>query len=162
MNACPCGSGRDFEQCCGPLLAGERQPETAEALMRARYTAYAKADIAFLTESLHPDHRFDHDEAATRRWAERSEWLGLEIVETSGGQAADDEGEVEFIATFKEKGAVRRHHERSRFRRQAGRWYFVDGEPVAPRTRVNAAPKVGRNDPCPCGSGRKYKKCCGG
>ena len=161
MGSCPCGSGLEFEQCCRPVLAGDRKAPTAEALMRARYTAFVRADVAFLTQSLHPAHRHDHDEAATRRWAERSQWLGLEIVDTIGGQSSDDEGEVEFIATFKERGAVRRHHERSRFLREAGAWYFVDGELVAPKTQVHASPKVGRNDPCPCGSGKKYKKCCG-
>jgi SEC-C motif-containing protein len=68
---------------------------------------------------------------------------------------------VEFIATFKEKGVVRHHHERSNFSRVDGEWFFVDGEPVLPETRVNQSPKIGRNDPCPCGSGKKYKKCCG-
>ena len=114
MNPCPCGSDRDFAECCRPVLTGEAPAPTAEALMRARYSAYTEADVGFLTRSLHPAHRHDHDEAATRRWAERSEWLGLEIVETSAGQPSDDQGEVEFIATFREKDGVRRHHERSR------------------------------------------------
>jgi SEC-C motif-containing protein len=161
MSLCPCGSKVPYDQCCGPILAGEAQAPTARALMSARYTAFTTGDIDFLGRSLHPDHRHDHDALATRRWAESADWIGLEIVATEGGGEEDENGEVEFIATFKEKGMVRRHHERSRFTRQDGQWFFVDGDVVVPKTQVNTGPKVGRNDPCPCGSGRKYKKCCG-
>ena len=83
------------------------------------------------------------------------------MVSTEAGCEEDQQGVVEFIATFKEKGVTRRHHEKSRFEKQDGRWYFVDGELVLAKTQVNEGPKVGRNDPCPCGSGKKYKKCCG-
>ncbi|MEW8683176.1 MAG: YchJ family metal-binding protein, partial [Candidatus Thiodiazotropha endolucinida] len=72
-----------------------------------------------------------------------------------------EEASVEFIATYKEGGMVRPHHEISRFLKQDGVWYFVDGQLVAPKTEKRHQPKVGRNDPCPCGSGKKYKKCCG-
>lgn len=161
MSLCPCGSGLALESCCLPILEGERQALTAEQLMRARYCAFVQSRIGFLSDSLHPDHRADHDVEATRRWAENAQWLGLQIVDTEAGGETDDEGMVEFVATFKEKGAVRQHHEQSRFSRFQGAWYFVDGEMVLPTTHVNEGPKVGRNDPCPCGSGKKYKKCCG-
>ena len=161
MSQCPCGSNMVFEQCCGPFLSGERNATTAEALMRARYSAFAKAEIDFLTESLHPAHRHDHDAAATRRWVQNSEWLGLEILSCDAGGEQDEEGMVEFIATFKEKGVVRRHHERSNFSKKNGRWYFVEGNMVTADTQVRESPKIGRNEPCPCGSGKKYKKCCG-
>ena len=161
MSLCPCGSTLEFELCCSPILSGGQPAKTAEALMRARYSAYAKCDVDFLHSSLHPAHRQDHDRNATRRWAENSEWLGLEIAATEAGQEADDEGKVEFIATFKEKGVIRRYHEQSRFKKEQGKWFFVDGQMVKPKTEVHAGPKVGRNDPCPCGSGKKFKKCCG-
>ena len=79
----------------------------------------------------------------------------------SAGGEADEQGVVEFVVTYKEKGVVRRYHERGRFQKEQGRWYFVEGEMVTPKTEVHTAPKVGRNEPCPCGSGKKYKKCCG-
>jgi len=161
MSLCPCGSELPAESCCLPILQGEVKAPTAERLMRARYCAFTQARIDFLSNSLHPDHRSDHDAEATRRWAENAQWLGLQIVDTEAGGEDDSEGVVEFIATFKEKGIVRQHHERSRFSRAQGEWYFVDGELVLPRTHVNQGPRVGRNDPCPCGSGKKYKKCCG-
>jgi SEC-C motif-containing protein len=129
--------------------------------MRARYTAFVTKQAEFLHQSLHPDHRHDHDVAATRRWAERSQWLGLEILEVKGGSSDDMEGSVEFVATYKDQNIVKPHHEISNFRKVDGIWYFVDGKLVPPKTEVRAEPKVGRNELCPCGSGKKYKKCCG-
>jgi SEC-C motif domain protein len=129
--------------------------------MRSRYSAYVIGAIDYLHETLHPDYRSDHDQAATRRWAEESIWLGLEILATEKGGEGDEDGIVEFVAGYKEKGMARRYHERSRFRREGERWYYVDGEVQRPGTYVQEHVKVGRNDPCPCGSGKKYKKCCG-
>jgi SEC-C motif-containing protein len=87
--------------------------------------------------------------------------LGLKILDVKAGRPEDDEGTVEFIATYKDHDLVKPHHEISSFRKLDGNWYFVDGELVPPVTEVRSQPKVGRNDPCPCGSGKKYKKCCG-
>ena len=160
MQSCPCGSGKPFSECCGPILQGARPAATAEELMRARYSAYVEGPIEFLGESLHPDHRDDYDEAATRRWAARARWLGLQIGNLVAGGTEDEQGSVEFIARYREKGVIHAHRERSEFVKQQGRWYFVEGEVLAPETSTRGA-KVGRNDPCPCGSGKKYKKCCG-
>ena len=129
--------------------------------MRSRYSAYVEHAIDYLGDTLHPDHRADWDREATRRWAEGAEWSSLEIVSTEAGQADDDESWVEFIATYRENEQVKRHQERSRFRRADGRWYYVDGEVPKPQTQRHESPKVGRNDPCPCGSGKKYKRCHG-
>ncbi|MEN8179404.1 MAG: YchJ family metal-binding protein [Pseudomonadota bacterium] len=161
MSQCYCGSGRDFTNCCAPVLDGSGPAETAEVLMRARYSAFATQQAEFLHESLHPEHRDDHDLAATRKWAENSQWLGLEIVAVEAGGPDDSEGTVEFVATYKERGLVRPYHEVSNFCKVDDRWYYVDGKLVMPETEVRNQPKVGRNDPCPCGSGKKYKKCCG-
>lgn len=161
MSNCPCGSEREYSACCEPILTGAAKAKTAEALMRARYTAYQKDAIGFLGDSLHPGSRHDWDEAATRKWAEQSVWLGLEIRATEQGQENDDMGTVEFIATYNEDGVLRQHHEISLFRKEGGHWYYADGKMPAPETVKRETPKVGRNDPCPCGSGKKYKKCCG-
>jgi SEC-C motif domain protein len=161
MGGCCCGSGKAFDQCCGPILSGTAKAETAEALMRARYTAFVTKQTDFLHESLHPDHRQDHDVAATRRWAETAQWLGLKVVDVQAGGVDDQEAQVEFVATYKASGTVRPHHEISHFVKQAGNWYYVDGKLVIPQTSKRDQPKVGRNDPCPCGSGKKFKKCCG-
>ena len=112
MSLCPCGSGLEYGACCAPLISGESRAATAEALMRARYTAFAERRFQFLTDSLHPASRQDHDAAATRRWAENSDWLNLEIQSTEAGGEEDSEGVVEFVATFKDKGVTHRHHEK--------------------------------------------------
>jgi SEC-C motif-containing protein len=161
MTQCFCGSGQPFETCCQPILDGAEAAKTAEALMRARYTAFAARRTEFLHESLHSEHRQDHDLAATRRWAENSEWLNLEVLDVQDGAADDEQGTVEFIATYKERGVIHPHHEVSQFQRVDGAWYFVEGRLVMPKTETRGQPKVGRNEPCPCGSGKKYKKCCG-
>lgn len=158
---CPCGSGKPKAECCGPILDGARKPVTAEQLMRARYSAYAVADIDFLYNSSGPDVQREFDPESSRRWAEGSEWKGMEVLAKEAGEEGDDEGIVEFIARYSVNGTDFEHHERSFFRRLEGDWKFIDGELVKPKPLVREVPKVGRNDPCPCGSGKKYKKCCG-
>lgn len=158
MTNCPCGSTDSYANCCEPIIKGEKAAETAEQLMRARYTAHDKVEIDFIYESTHPDAREGYDLEGTRSWAADSEWLGLEIVDTKDGQQGDETGEVEFIARFKTKEGSRSHHERSTFKKEDGLWSFYNGDMVkAQPVKTN---KVGRNDPCPCGSGKKYKKCC--
>ena len=161
MTQCPCGSALAYEACCEPVITGAAPAATPEALMRSRYSAYAMKALDHLKESLHPEHRADYDAEGAKRWAEGSEWLKLEVFETSGGGEDEDEGTVEFAATYRRKGEKVTHREEARFTRHKGRWYYTDGRMVTPGTVRNEGPKVGRNDPCTCGSGKKYKKCCG-
>ncbi|MEM7245961.1 MAG: YchJ family protein [Acidobacteriota bacterium] len=159
-DACPCTSSRSFDDCCGPVLDDVKTAATAEALMRARYTAHAVERIEFLEESLHPKQRSDHDAAAARRWSRKSDWEGLEVVATRGGGPESEEGQVEFIARYRQEGQRHEHHEVSNFVREKGRWWLVGGRAPTTETVRRDGPMVGRNDPCPCGSGKKYKKCC--
>lgn len=159
MNTCPCGSGASYAACCEPVISGAQPATTAEQLMRARYSAYVGAKMDFIFETTHPAHREGYDHEGTKEWAESSEWLGLEIAGTKQGAAEDTSGEVEFIARFREKGVVREHHENAQFKKENGGWYFSEGTMVKPRPI--SVSKPGRNDPCTCGSGLKYKKCCG-
>lgn len=160
MDQCPCGSGAAFSECCEPFIKGDALPETAEKLMRSRYSAYATVNVEYLHSTLHPDHQADHDKNAARKWAAESDWVSLEIISTSKGGADDNQGIVEFRANYRDKGINKSLHEISRFEKVDGRWTYVDGEMPRPQTIRNEN-KVGRNDPCPCGSGKKYKKCCG-
>ena len=102
MKNCPCGSENDYGSCCEPIITGKKSAETAEQLMRARYTAHEKVEIDFLFNSTHPEYRKDYDHDGTKVWAENSEWHGLEIVETALGGAKDEEGEA-IKAAAKEK-----------------------------------------------------------
>ena len=144
-----------------PLISGERHPETPAELMASRYVAYSTGAIDYLLETHAPETRHQVDRKATETWSKSSEWRGLEILRTERGGPDDQTGQVEFVARYRRDGVEHTHHELSDFRRIEGRWYFVDGKPIAEPPVRRASPKVGRNDPCPCGSGKKYKKCCG-
>ncbi len=144
-----------------PFLNGEKRPATAAELMASRYVAYTTGAVDYLIETHDPKTRSEIDRKATEEWSRRAEWLGLEIVRTERGGPDDSDGLVEFTARYKRDGQELVHHELSTFRRVDGRWYFVDGDRPASAPVRRASPKVGRNDPCPCGSGKKQKKCCG-
>jgi len=158
MTDCPCRSGKALEACCGPYLDGTTPAPTAEALMRSRYSAFATGKIDYLQETLLPETREDFNREEIEAWAKNSTWTGLEVRFTEAGGEQDEEGVVEFVANFMMNGKPNRHHETSRFAKRDGRWFYVDGTLGA---RPRTGPKVGRNDPCPCGSGKKYKKCHG-
>jgi len=161
MSICHCGSGLEFDACCGPIIAGAPAP-TAEALMRSRYTAYVVRAYDHLGKTLSEAQRQDFDPADAKRWAENSEWLGLTIHQTEKGGPDDKEGLVQFTARFKAEGKDNDHTEAAVFTRdEKNLWVYAGhlqpkGQPVR-----REAPKTGRNDPCPCGSGKKFKKCCG-
>lgn len=155
---CPCGSGQPEAACCGAWIAGTPAP-TALALMRSRYTAYVRGEIEYLLATHDPATRGGVDVEGVTRWSRETQWLGLEIVATERGGEADDEGIVEFIARGVTRGTPFAQRERSRFRRVDGAWVYVDGTIVQEPAR--RAISAGRNDPCPCGSGKKYKRCHG-
>ena len=160
-NNCPCGSGKPFENCCEPILLGRKHAPTAVALMRARYAAYALGSIDFLYESSGPRVRKEFDADGCKRWSESAEWTGIDIIHTEAGGEEDETGIVEFIAHYTIKEKPFDHHETSQFAKIDGVWRFIDGKIIGPEPIHRDAPKIGRNDPCPCGSGKKYKKCCG-
>ena len=163
---CPCrmreAAQKPYSSCCAPYIEAGAPAPTAEALMRARYSAYARGEIDFLFESLAPEARYDFDRKAVTHWATQSQWLGLDILSTEQGESGDSQGFVEFVAHFVLEGEERAHRERSLFRFDEGdsRWYFVE-ESKRKNAPIVKGAQPGRNDPCPCGSGKKFKKCCG-
>ncbi|NNG20694.1 zinc chelation protein SecC [Naumannella sp. ID2617S] len=118
---CPCGGGA-YADCCGPLLDGGRLAESAEELMRSRYTAFAVGDARHLLGTWHPRTR-PHSVSV-----DGIEWTGLEIVDTVAGTPGDEDGVVEFLAQHRIDGRPGTLHERSRFARRAGRWLYLDGD----------------------------------
>ena len=159
MTPCPCGSGQELDDCCGAVIAGA-PAATAEALMRSRYSAYVLGNMDYLADTLAPEARTDFDPVEAGGTAKESVWQGLEVRAVTDGGADDATGTVEFVARFRLHGEPHVHHELASFRREQGRWVFVDGD-LDPKRPPRQVVKVGRNEPCPCGSGRKYKKCCG-
>lgn len=156
-NSCPCSPDAPYADCCAPLLAGDRRAVSAEALMRSRYTAFVVRDVAYLLRTWHPTTRPAGIDPATI-----PDWQDLSIVRTEKGRASDDQGVVEFIATARCQDQPFRLHEVSHFVQEAGQWLYVDGDIKGgtPPQEISGA-KVGRNGPCPCGSGKKFKRCCG-
>lgn len=118
---CPCGTGRAYAGCCGPLHDGERQAATAEELMRSRYSAFVVGDEGHLYRTWHPrtrPHDVDLDD---------TEWLGLRVLAIRGGGSADEEGTVAFAARWVLDGRRGTLRETSHFVRRAGRWLYLDG-----------------------------------
>jgi SEC-C motif-containing protein len=119
---CPCGSGERYDACCGRLHRREAEAETAEALMRSRYAAYAVGQLDHVFRTWHPRTRpdsIDPDPSLS--------WTGLRILDVVGGGPVDQTGEVEFEATYERGGSAGRRHERSRFERRRGRWVYTEG-----------------------------------
>lgn len=145
---CPCGSGLALTVCCGRWLHGDAMAPTAEDLMRSRYTAYVLGLYDYLLATWHPSTR-----PASLGGTELN-WIGLKILTTSQGLTDDSRGIVEFAASYEDRGKGKCLIERSRFVQENGQWLYVDGDcKVEP---------IGRNDPCPCGSGKNFKRCCAG
>lgn len=129
--------------------------------MRSRYSAYVQRAYPHLERSLSAEQRKDFSPEDAKRWAENSEWLGLSITRTEKGGVDDTEGLVEFAARFRAGGEEHVHTEVALFAREDGKWVYTGAQPMRGQTIKRETPKIGRNDPCPCGSGKKYKKCCG-
>lgn len=149
-HSCPCGSGNLLEQCCARYHAGADAP-SAELLMRSRYSAYVLGLVDYLLDTTLPAQRNALDRDAIAAWSTQSTWLGLEVEasEVFGGQP--EHAQVTFTARWHDSQGEHSHRECSAFVQVEGRWYFLD---------PTVALKAGRNDPCPCGSGQKFKKCC--
>lgn len=146
MTLCPCQSGLDYHTCCQPLHLG--QPASSpEALMRSRFSAFARHDSDYISRSWHPSQR-----PASLTLDNGEHWIALTVI-ASG--ADGDSGWVHFQATSQDAGGLSVLEEKSRFVRENGHWYYLDGQPTV------TALKPGRNDPCPCGSAKKFKKCHG-
>ena len=120
---CPCG-GVAYAACCGRFIEGGQVPTTAQELMRSRYTAYTLRDEAYLQATWYPRTR-----PPARLTADQEEmrWIGLDVRRHV---QSGDEATVEFVARYKINGRAHRVHEVSRFVREEGRWYYLDGEMV--------------------------------
>ncbi len=148
---CPCGSDKEYATCCGQFIDDEGLPSKPEELMRSRYTAFVQGNSDYLLQTWHESTRPE-----TLKLEERVSWFGLEVIDCPQPKADDNEAWVEFKAKFNGHDRLQCLHERSRFVKQDGRWFYVEGE----YDRQPKSGKIGRNDPCPCGSGKKYKRCC--
>lgn len=121
--------------------------------MRSRYSAYVLGKIAYLQQTTLPAQQSGLDLEGITRWSRGSHWLGLQLESSRTFDGQPPRAEVCFTAHWRDALGEQRQHERSAFIQLDGRWYFIDPTVVL---------KAGRNDSCPCGSARKFKKCCSG
>ncbi|KXF81493.1 YchJ family metal-binding protein [Enterovibrio coralii] len=153
---CPCGSQTPYSQCCEPIHLDHAKADHPEKLMRSRYSAHVKGLVDYVVNTYHPSCGAEQHRDAIAD-SINSEWLMLQVLNSSV-DANGKQGFVEFKAHYKDGGNQYCLHEKSRFLNEEkdgkNLWFYIDGE-------YPKADKVGRNDPCPCGSGKKHKKCCG-
>jgi SEC-C motif domain protein len=174
IHSCPCGTGLALSDCCGRYWAGAALAPTAEALMRSRYSAYALGKVDYLIETHHPSQRQRGEKLQLQRSLQQTRWVHLQVLEAAEGLGGEDRAEVEFVAVYRLAHSVghgfagllaggagkgtdqplAQMHERSRFVREAGRWFYVDGDQLPDY-------KPQGNQSCWCGSGQKFKHCHG-
>jgi len=153
---CPCGTGKTFALCCEPILKQQRPASTAEELMRSRFTAHVAHDWVHLhrtyAKTASEPYAAD-DESGGRNWTR----LAIHAHEPSN---RPDTAFVDFTAYYREGEAEHALHEKAEFQRIEGKWLYTRAVRQGPAPIKSTQAKVGRNDPCPCGSGKKYKQCC--
>lgn len=144
---CNCGLDKTYEECCGAIISGKKQALTPEKLMRSRYSAYVNGAGIYLIQSTVTENQHPEDIELIEEHSQAVEWLKLDIIAINTTLNT-----VEFKAYYRENEKITLLHEKSNFIKQNNVWKYKDGE------LYNS--KIERNEPCPCGSGKKYKKCC--
>lgn len=124
---CPCGSNRNFNDCCELIINSKREASTCQELMRSRYVAFTMANVDYLMRSHHSATRQVKDQQRIKKWAQSVQWMGLVILNTQDGEVDDTIGYVEFRAFYLENGLMQEIHERSLFKRENLKWVYVSG-----------------------------------
>ena len=152
---CPCGSKLNYTVCCGRYIDGIKKPETAEELMRSRYTAYTLANTSYIKKTMRGKPALGFNEAEAEIWAKQVTWLNLEVIKAYTEN--ESKSFVEFVASFIDNKKLQAIHEISEFAQEDGSWFYIDG--VNPKKTQKKT--LARNAPCPCGSEKKFKNCHG-
>ena len=145
---CPCGNSNLFSNCCGQYIENDAATATAEELMRSRYSAYTLNNSDYLLKTWHSPTRPTQLDLEQQI---HTDWLGLKIYHTEAGSENETTGIVAFIARYTTDETTEVIHEVSRFVKEDGHWFYVDGTLSQPT----------QNSLCPCGSAKKFKRCCG-
>ena len=150
---CHCGSQKLYKKCCFPFISGSLKPETPEQLMRSRYSAFCIKDVEYLISTHHSTKQEINEREILAQTINETQWLGLKVLKTDKSQINQGIGYVEFAAFYK-NNKIEQLHENSKFIYENAQWYYFDGVILEPL-------KFARNEPCWCGSMKKYKKCHG-
>lgn len=148
--ACPCGGSERYLNCCEPLHQGLRKVQTAQQLMRSRYSAFVKHKIDYIVATTALGQQKFLDVVAISDWAKSNQWLKLEIVQAQE-KLDKHHAQVEFKAHYYDGQNDQIHHEISHFVKFENNWYFLD--PTADQ-------KITMKQSCICGSEKKFKQCC--
>ena len=148
---CYCGTDLTFEHCCQPYIVGQRTPAHAEQLMRSRFSAYVIRNADYIHHTYAVEKRPENVIADIYDFAKSCRFIKLKVLNS---EENGDLATVEFSAQYFYQNLFCQLNELSRFEKRDDQWFYVDGD-------ITPAPdlKVGRNDLCPCGSDKKYKKC---
>lgn len=162
MTQCPCGSQQPFNKCCQPLIEDNETAKTPEALMRSRYVAFTLNNIAYIQATMKGPALAEFNSESTQNWNKMITWLGLQVIRSQISKDKDT-GWVQFCATYENNGKIETLHEKSEFKRIGTRWFYFSGKHIPSNnlSHPSQSYKTGRNSLCPCGSGKKFKKCCG-
>lgn len=157
IDICPCGSNKQYSACCEPFILASKSPDSAEQLMRSRYTAYTHGLVDYIAQTMRGKALLGYDRASAKVWSMSVVWLNLEVINFYSEN--ENTAFVEFSAIFLQKNnKLQEIHELSEFKLVDGSWYYVDGKQMtALNKHTNRLVPV--NTPCPCGSGRKFKSC---
>ncbi|MFV2061269.1 MAG: YchJ family protein [Gammaproteobacteria bacterium] len=153
LDLCPCGSNKLFQNCCQLYFDDKQFAKSAKQLMCSRFSAYVKVNVKYILTSWHHSTRPMESDLGD---INNTTWTQLYVVKSSNGLKQDTNGSVEFVAYFTDNH--HRHqklHEISQFIKENDRWFYVDGKII-----TNSSFQPGRNSPCYCGSGKKFKQCC--
>lgn len=126
MKYCPCGSSKLYRKCCGKYIDLGKQPQTAEQLMRSRYSAYSQANIDYIQQTMSGPASDGFDAVQAKQWAEQAQWQGLQVLKAHN--ETEDKAFVTFAAHHQLNGQAQVIAERSEFHRIDGRWVYVVGE----------------------------------
>lgn len=160
---CYCGSKKEFDQCCNPIIQRKSIANTPEQLMRSRYSAYASKSAEYIYNTYADETRGTQCLNDIEVWAAQTQWLNLTITSSdnvslsqTNGPSNNEHAMVHFSATYIHDGTLCQMDEVSRFVEENNQWRYLDGE-IIKHIEI-ASPN--RNEPCPCMSGKKFKRCC--
>ena len=164
MNSlCACDSSLSYTDCCRRFHSRQMKPDSAEQLMRSRYSAFSMGSqgvagmCEYLLDTHYPSQRSANELAELQQAFSQDQWIKLKILHCEHGTATDTDGTVEFVAFFRNRHVpdqVHQLHESSNFIREEGQWFYFSGK-ILPNINIK------RNEPCWCGSTKKYKLCHG-
>ena len=147
---CYCCSKRPFSECCEPFISGSALPDTAEKLMRSRFSAYSTGHYRYIFDTYAQTYQQQLTVEDIAQSAAGTRWFALNVIPNK------DPRKVEFKAWYFDNKKIGLMHETSNFVVEADKWKYTDGV-IHDDTGYQ---KIGRNEPCPCGSEKKFKQCC--